>query len=149
MLSSGEWDKLDPLEAKFATLYSSNNINTGSKFKDNRKSNGDAWRKVKINDTIEFEGETWYWCPHHKHEDDYDGLYMKHDPDQGHKKWQIEKDKRKKQKSDKKNDSTPEVKNSQPKLILNDKLKTALMTSANMTKEQVDMFLEDFQEQEN
>ena len=36
-----------------------------------------------------------WWCPHHKWEGEFDGLYMTHSPGNGHDEWQKAKDARK------------------------------------------------------
>ena len=88
------------------------------------------WRTKKGKDKVEKDGKTWWWCPHHKREGYFDGLYMPHKPCD-HDKWAENKKKWKDKRNDKKgNDS------GKSKLNLSDALKSALMTEGNMTEEQ-------------
>lgn len=51
------------------------------------------WRTVKKGDKVDKEGKTWWWCPHHKKEGLFDGLYMPHKPSE-HDEWKRQKDER-------------------------------------------------------
>ena len=91
------------------------------------------------------DGKTWHWCPHHVVEGKYDGLYVTHKPED-HDEWQRKKDinleKKRTSKGKPKNDNTPEVTvNGQKKLVVNDKLKAALLTHSDMTGAQVEELL--------
>ena len=65
---------------------------TGNSFSSGNQNNGhihiDAWRKSKTKgDTCLMDGKQWWWCPEHKREGDFDGLYVTHPPGDGHQKW--------------------------------------------------------------
>ena len=91
------------------------------------------------------DGVTWWWCPDHKLDGVFDGLYMKHQPGEGHKKWKEERDRKrtefKKRKHDRKatsgdgstgaTSSTNSTGGTEPKnnLKLSDKMKAVLMTN--------------------
>jgi len=46
----------------------------------------DPWRIVKEGSSKTVDGKTWNWCPHHKREGKYDGMYVAHTPDK-HDEW--------------------------------------------------------------
>ena len=78
------------------------------------------------------DGVQYWWCPHHKREGFFDGLYMPHDPNNGHAEWQRRKDERKQKSEDKKtggggNSNAPSGGTSQS-LTLNENMKRVLMT---------------------
>jgi hypothetical protein len=59
--------------------------------------NVQKWRTVKNKgEKCEVDGLTWWWCPKHKLEGSFDGLYVRHHPND-HDDWQKRKDDRKKQ----------------------------------------------------
>ena len=39
------------------------------------------WRIKKEGDTKQYIGKTWYWCPYHKKEGKWDGMYVLHKPE--------------------------------------------------------------------
>ena len=89
------------------------------------------WRTKKGKDEVKRDGKTYWWCPHHKREGYFDGLYMPHKPEdhdawaENKKKWQ---EKRKTKKGNEKGKSNS--------LGLTEALKSALMTEGNMSEEQ-------------
>lgn len=142
MVSSGEWNKKDPLEAKIHSLYTSQKSSDKSSkqksSKGKQKSNVEEWRKKKIGETKIMDGKTYHWCPHHNRDDYYDGLYMQHDPKDGHKKWQEDKDKRKNNKKKSKTNGASESNSSSTdhSLDISDKLRAALTTTLNLSSDQ-------------
>ena len=48
-----------------------------------------------------------WWCPHHKWEGEFDGLYMPCNPGKGHEEWQKAKDARKLKYKQQKNSNSP------------------------------------------
>ena len=90
-----------------------------------------VWRTQKIGDKIDKDGKTWWWCPHHKKEGLFDGLYMTHKPSE-HDNWA--KNKKENWAKKKKADSSSDSKT----LTLSDGLKQALMTEANLSAEQAE-----------
>ena len=42
---------------------------------------------------LDKDGETWFWCPHHKIKGQYDGMYVTHKPED-HDAWLKRKNKR-------------------------------------------------------
>ena len=45
------------------------------------------WQIVKGEGKLIRDGKTYWWFPHHKWDIFYDGVYMEHDPVDGHKAW--------------------------------------------------------------
>ena len=94
------------------------------------------WRTKKGKDSVNRDGKQWWWCPHHKKEGLFDGLYMTHKPCD-HDEWlEKKKERRQKAKEMKKQSGGGNSKNKNKKLTLTDSMKQALMTNANMTEEQ-------------
>ena len=80
------------------------------------------------------DGKTWWWCPHHKAEGLFDGLYVTHKPED-HDEWK--KDKRNYRRNKNSSSSSETDSNSgSKKLQLTESMKQALMTDGNMTEEQ-------------
>ena len=48
--------------------------------------NLDSWRIKKSKDKITRDGQDWWWCPNHKMEGKFDGMYMNHPPNK-HGEW--------------------------------------------------------------
>jgi len=93
---------------------------------------------------VDRDGKTWYWCPHHKVEGSYDGLYVTHKPEE-HEEWKNNRSQfRKKKFESKKNDESGEATNNDSKkLYINDNLKAALLTHSDLSAVQIDELLED------
>ena len=93
---------------------------------------------TKKSDSIEKDGKTWHWCLHHKVDGTYDGLYVTHRPEE-HEDWKKNKFQfrcEKFQKNKKKEDEIEESSNKS--LMINDNLKTALLTHSDLTGAQID-----------
>ena len=45
------------------------------------------WRKTHQGKTAEQQGKSWTWCPHHKKEGHYDGLYYSNHTPKTHDAW--------------------------------------------------------------
>ena len=111
-----------------------------------------AWRMKKTENTVTRDGKTWHWCPHHKQEGEYDGLYVTHKPEE-HDEWkknkfQFRRNKyaRSKKNDENKDDSKDEdEKDSDKKLTLNGNLKAALLTHCGLSGAQLEEILEDAQ----
>ena len=87
------------------------------------------------------DGKTWWWCPHHKKEGLFDGLYMPHKPSE-HDEWKKKKDERRAAYKEKKkanssaNSTSSKGDKGKIKLELTEAMKNALVTDCNMTEEQ-------------
>ena len=81
--------KIAELEKAFSTSSSTSHKNAVQP-----RSRIEDWRKTKTTDSVEKNGLTWWWCPKHKLEGQFDGLYVRHKPED-HVDWQQKKDERK------------------------------------------------------
>jgi len=160
-VSNNKWLTTDPKDAKIMALttqmnellagrytnneaYTSNSDN-GMKMQPKRFISIDPWRMVRKGASIEKDGKTWHWCPHHTVEGKYDGLYVTHKPED-HDEWQRKKDqnleKKRALKGKPKTDPPAAAPtNGSKKLVINDKLKAALLTHSDMTGAQVEELL--------
>ena len=144
MESMKEWEKVDPHDAKLTALTTELN-----ELKAARKGNDGAdasrkrsnivggvpeWRTIKKGDTIEHDGKTLYWCPHHKHPQGlFDGLYCWHKPE-NHDEWKA-KFKKPKTSAAPEDTSSKKTEPSNQKLSLNDRLKIVLCTKLMLSDE--------------
>ena len=116
----------------------------------NQNGNGyfiEPWRKSKTKgDTCFVDGKQWWWCPEHKRPNDFDGLYVTHQPGQGHQDWLERKrrNKRNREASRQNNGNTnsaPATSNGTnsggPQLMLNDQMRQALLTHHGFSKLQM------------
>ena len=95
----------------------------------------EPWRKVKNKgDTCFMDGKQWWWCPEHKRTNDFDGLYVTHQPGEGHQHW-LERRRRNKRNRNggltnntAKAHSSDSNSNAGPQLVLNDQMRQALLT---------------------
>ena len=96
---------------------------------------------TKTSDSIEKDGKTWHWCPHHKVDGTYDGLYVTHRPEE-YEDWKKNKFqfRREKFQKDKKKEDEIE-KSSNKSLMINDNLKAALLTHSDLTGAQIDKLM--------
>lgn len=137
------WNKADPKDAKLLALTTEVQdlksqlkcTAVESSFGSNKRNGNsqlDAWRMKKGDEKKIVDGIQYWWCPHHKREGVFDGLYMPHDPDEGHAEWQRRKDERKKKSKDKKSggsgNATASSNGPPPALTLNDNMKRVLMS---------------------
>ena len=94
----------------------------------------DEWRIKNIGEMITRDGATWYWCPYHKREGLYDGMYMPHkacDQDE----WKRKKEERWGKKRTATNNLTGDS-SSKSKLQLTESMRQVLVTEGNMSAEQ-------------
>ena len=102
-----------------------------------QKPNIEAWRmKKSFGDKTERDGKVWYWCPHHKYENFYDGLYVTHPPEK-HEEWQDRQDKMK-GRGKYANNSSEAASHNDVKLVLSDSVKQALVTDHGFTALQLE-----------
>ena len=171
-VSADRWDNKDPKDAKILALttqvetlveaqklYSAmvtskdgaNPNSNAGKSGGSRTNTGDflsikSWRMKKTEDSVKREGRTWYWCPHHKVEGSYDGLYVTHKPEE-HDEWKCNRNqfRRKRYETRKKEESneSKDVEDNKKKLVINDNLKAALLTHSDLSSIQIDKILED------
>jgi hypothetical protein len=132
-------EKLENLAQAFATNSSASGRSSESNPK-GKKGTKDGkfpplaeWRKKKDGASKVVDGVTWYWCPKHKVEGKFDGLYVKHKPED-HDNWKEEQKKRRGKSKKSKTDSGGSSGGNS--LTLSDKLKSALLTK--MSSDELD-----------
>ena len=101
MVKQKIWTQTDPKDAKILALTTLNNElqngkKAGKSYAGAVTGGGvaekewvftlDPWRIVKEGSSKTVDGKTWNWCPHHKREGKYDGMYVAHTPDK-HDEW--------------------------------------------------------------
>lgn len=143
MLQRGTWTQSESQDSKLAAL-ATRLKNVENTFRGNgasptctaatdsgrRKFGIDEWRLHKQGYTKVVNGVTYWWCPHHKLDGKYDGLYMTHKPSE-HDAWKRDREKRNqewKEKRRAKKDKENSNPNAQKKLLMSDKLKSVLVT---------------------
>ena len=104
----------------------------------------EAWRMKKGQDSVTRNEKTWYWCPDHKFQGKFDGLYVTHHPSK-HSEWlerkQADRAKRR-EKKDKDGQSSSNSNNGDGKdsakqrLTINGNLKAAMATCTKLTDAQ-------------
>ena len=104
------------------------------------------WRTEKKGERCDRDGKTWWWCPHHKKEGLFDGLYMPHKPCD-HDTWV--KEKKEKAEQRKRGKGTSNYSQKKPKLQLSDGMKQALVTQGKMTPEQATALWSNMMDSEN
>lgn len=85
-----EWTKVDPKDAQImALLTSKQDATTPAKANDSKMSDDEFfnWRKTFKGQTVERQGKSWNWCPHHKKDGHYDGLYYSNHTADTHAAW--------------------------------------------------------------
>ena len=131
---------------------SSNNANNssssdkGGKGSEKGKLRIPEWRTTFKGEKMTADGKNWVWCPHHKSEGLFDGLYMPEGHD--HAKWKKEKEekvkklkeRREKKKREKLSSTVPNLSN---KLPLVDNLKSALATKLGVSDADAARLIED------
>ena len=128
--------KVSSLENQISNSNKTNNQANATSSSGKAKLHIPEWRTVKKGESIEKEGNTWYWCPHHKKEGLFDGLYMPHKASE-HDEWaKKKKEKAEKRKASKSGDEP------KSKLQLTESMRNALVTDGNMTKEQASELIE-------
>ena len=107
-----------------------------------------AWRMKKGPEKLDRDGKTWFWCPHHKMEGQYDGLYVTHRPEE-HDVWLKRKNERLTRRRRAKENQNDSEHGKQPgedgskKLVISDSLKSALMTHMDVSPEQIDALVKE------
>ena len=90
-----EWSKVDPKDAQIMALTTKLNEKVSAKApvtadKNNAKMSDEEffiWRKTHQGPSVVRMGKTWNWCPHHKKEGHYDGLYYANHTAETHDAW--------------------------------------------------------------
>jgi len=98
MIANGSWEKKDPKDSKIAALTTlvqklvdgkgtlkqaafTTNVNASKGEMVLNCGSLEKWRMAKNEDSIEKDGQKWWWCPHHVHPKGlFNGSYMPHPP---------------------------------------------------------------------
>ena len=159
MDEAGEWNKVNPTDAKLLALTTKieqlekdkvalaaaaksppSNTANNDRNNDGRNSNlvggVEKWRTIKKADTITVNGKDWHWCPHHKHpQGHFDGLYCAHKPED-HKDWVANKYKNRNRSN---NQNSNQQQNGQDKkLTISARMKEVLCSRLMLSDEDAD-----------
>ena len=151
LVKEGSWIKTKEKKHQQLALTTQKN---GRKSEDNNKKDSKckipAIKKKFDGNKKMIGGVQHWWCPHHKWEGEFDGLYMTHTP-QGHDEWKKAKDARKqkyKEQKGSKSSSSNNSTKSKKKLSCTSEMRAALCTSLQIEPEEFDEKIsasEDFQ----
>ena len=141
------WNHTDPKDAKILALTTKLEVlesafsTSSSDPKPPKKANGqwkpEEWLIKNVGPSIEKDGKTLYWCPHHTGpQKTWPGMYMPHKPED-HDKWQAKKDERYPKKKKAPSEATP------TKLTLSDKMRSALATKMCLTPQALEEMMGD------
>ena len=152
LVKEGSWIKTKEKKHQQIALTTQKN---GRKQEDNNKKDSKckipAIKKKFDGNKKMIGGVQHWWCPHHKWEGEFDGLYMTHTPDKGHDEWKKAKDARKqkyKEQKGSKSSSSNNSTKSKKKLSCTSEMRAALCTSLQIEPEEFDEKIsasEDFQ----
>ena len=142
MLQSGRWKRTEDASSKIISALATEVQNLKQKLAETNTNQALAtteikkpklmipqWRTENKGNKVVRDNKTWWWCPHHKKEGLFNGLYMPHKPEDHHK-WAQEK---KQLLNNKKNNSNS---GNNQKMQLSEAMKQALVTEGNMSDEQ-------------
>ena len=112
-----------------------------------------TWRMTKtFGDSVFKDGKQFHWCPHHKYNRLYDGLYVTHPPEK-HAEWKENQDKWERENSNKENNhqssnmATPSSSlSSNSKLVLSDKFKQVMLTDQGFLELQLEQLMRSLSE---
>ena len=131
LVKEGSW--LKAKEKKPQQIVLATNKDAGSSGKGNQsKCNIPMIKRKYDGPKKKIGGVQHWWCPHHKWEGEFDGLYMPHNPGKGHEEWQKAKDARKlkyKQQKNPNSPSCPTVPKKPKKLQCSSEMRAALCTT--------------------
>ena len=105
----------------------------------------EEWRKKKGAATITKDGQTWHWCPRHKVEGQYDGLYVTHSPADHDKVMAQRKEnyQNRRNKKDKTKTSGQKSGGDKQRLTLSNNLIACLLTHSTLTSAQADALIQE------
>ena len=149
--SRGEWDAVDPRDVKIMALTTeieklkasatqpSANPSTASTNRDSssdKVAGVDKWRTVKQGDTLVRNGQTYTWCPHHKHPRGlHHGLHYSNHTPANHNEWKAQRPAPKTDSAAKNSSSAPP--SDAKKLEISSTLKSALATNLCISEDDI------------
>ena len=104
---------------------------------------------VKQGNTKVVNGVTFWWCPHHKNEGQFDGLYVTHKPSE-HDAWKADRDKKnaawkeKRRSKTDKNSSSTGKRPASNRLVMSEKLKSVLVSKLSCSDADADEIWQEF-----
>jgi hypothetical protein len=155
------WNKPDPKDAKLIALttqlekllkssgnqtaLATDGSSSSSKPASKPRNVIDEWRKKKGAATVTKNGQTWYWCPKHKVDGQYDGLYVTHSPADHDEVMAKRKEnyQKRRDKKDKSTNSGTKSGGNKQRLTLSDNLKACLLTHSTLTSAQADAIIQE------
>jgi len=81
ILLAHRWKKTEYPSVKIISVLTALVTSTSTTKKSNPKLRIPEWRTEKKGSKVDRDGKTWWWCPHHKAEGLFDGLYVTHKPE--------------------------------------------------------------------
>ena len=109
----------------------------------------EEWRMVKQGNMKVVNGVTFWWCPHHKNEGQFDGLYVTHKPSE-HDAWKADRDKKnaawkeKRRSKTDKNSSSTGKRPASNRLVMSEKLKSVLVSKLSCSDADADEIWQEF-----
>ena len=162
MVADNQWQKGDPKDAVIAALTTKvekleKQATSGPAKAESKKQSSDgvvpgtdslpAWRIVhNKGDKCTVDGTDYWWCPHHKKPGSWDGMYMPHNPNDGHEQWKARNEKRRGKRAAATSSSTDRHE-SKPKLQLSERLESALMADCSMSKEDIQKMVDGYNQE--
>ena len=153
MVTLNTWDKEDPKDAKIAALTTqlvelqqcvlatrdlNKTLPEKGKSTENKNGTIEAWRMKKDGDYKQVNGIDYWWCPHHKWDGKFDGLYMQHKRED-HDEWKKRRDEKRAtyyRKGKNEGNTTSENAEKNNKLVLKESMTAALVTNFQISEDQ-------------
>ena len=143
--------RLDSMENQIQGSSSSSKPKStkSSSFSTKKKFGIEEWRMNKQGNTKVVNGVTYWWCPHHRNEGQFDGLYVTHKPSE-HDSWKAERDRKNAAWKDKRRSKTDKSSTSSGKtpaskrLVMSEKLKSVLVSKLSCSDADADDIWQEF-----
>lgn len=143
--------RLDSMENQIQGSSSSSKPKStkSSSFSTKKKFGIEEWRMSKQGNTKIVNGVTYWWCPHHRNEGQFDGLYVTHKPSE-HDSWKAERDRKNAAWKDKRRSKTDKSSTSSGKtpaskrLVMSEKLKSVLVSKLSCSDADADEIWQEF-----
>lgn len=154
----GEWNKVDPKDAQIIALTTAlkdagtkvvapkNGAGTSTK---TEREQYFAWRTKSQGKTATWKGREHTWCPKHKKEGVFDGMYYDSHTPETHDTWQAAMDAKYPKKGGAATTSANATAKNEKSLIISDALKNALCTNLCVSEDDLAKIISDSQVQEN
>ena len=107
LIKEGSWIKAKEKKPQQVVLVTNKNTGTSGYVNKQSKCNIPIIKRNLDGPKKKIGGVQHWWCPHHKWEGEFNGLYMPHNPGKRHEEWQKAKDARKLKYKQHKNANSP------------------------------------------